>query len=298
MINWASKPSINKLPAGMNPVDADLLGSKPSKDPLRLDKLPLETRINLVARMDRWQLCHLGLFLVLPMRPNEAEGLLIGDVSLQSNCLEFGKRLSDINFTKEGTAFTLPFPSELRPLLRACIGGRVEGPLLRSRTSFSGTEAGQSSLDEVRRLYEQALADEPVGSVQAPRDRKELFRRVLRRLGGVSESALNVEFKRLLLALGIDDGETTLYTLRSSVTTAMKNAGISFLDLRYFTSHSINDIMNTYTGVSLGEMTKYFETVSPLLTAIENRAQELGLPVEQLRLPVQQRLSVAECLEI
>lgn len=294
---WASRPDVRKLPATwLNPLTEDLIGSRPSKDPLREDLLSLETRIQLVGRMDQWQLCNLALFLVLPMRPDEVTGLLVSDVNFDRGWLEFGQQLSDINFTKESTAFKVPFPDELKPILRACIADRAEGPLLRGRTAFAGAGAGVSSTDELRRLYDEALRDEPRDSVQSAHDRKLLFRRVLRELGGVSEDALAGEFKKLLSALGIA-GTATLYTLRSSVTTAMKNAKLPHLELRYLTSHSTNDILNTYASLDpVGAMRQYFTTIEPLLSAITSRSRELGLNGETPPEPVAQELSFVDRL--
>lgn len=297
LLAWATKPAVRKLPAGWeNPLTGDLLGSRPAKDPLRLDKLPLDARVRLVQSMDRWQLCTLALFTILPMRPDEAAGLLVSDVNFKEGWLEFGERLRDINFTKEGTAFKVPFPPEFASLLRVCIAGRTEGPLLRSRPEFEAAAPGLSSLEELRQLYQEAQRTAPPDSIQSAHDRKMLFRRLLRDLGGVTEDIMNRDFKKLASALGISNG-VTLYTLRSSVTTAMKNANLSHLDLRYLTSHSTNDILNVYATLNpVGAMRQYFETIEPLLSAIEDRAQQLGLPVEQTRLPEPQYTSAADRL--
>src|SRR5436853_7696233 len=92
--------------------------------------------------------------IVLPLRPDEAAGLIIGDVDFEKGWLEFGERLKDCNFTKGKTAFVLPFPDELRPVLRACIGDRAEGPLLRSRRAFEGKQRVEvvTSLEHLTRL--------------------------------------------------------------------------------------------------------------------------------------------------
>jgi len=87
--------------------------------------------------MDAWQLCQLALSLTLPLRPDEAAGLLVRDVDFQHGWLEFGAHLAECNFTKEQLAFKLPFPGELEPLLRRCIGSRTDGPLLRNRKAFA-----------------------------------------------------------------------------------------------------------------------------------------------------------------
>jgi integrase len=269
MLAWASNPAVQKIPAGwINPMSHDLIGNVPGKDPLREDKLPLTDRIRLVGNMDRWQLCQLGLSLVLPLRPDEAAGLLISDVNFERGWLEFGHRFQDANFNKAKIAFRLPFPDELIPLLHACIQDRAEGPLLRSRRAFENGKAGVSSTEELTTRYEDALLQQPADAVQTPQDRKRVFRRLLRQLGGISEDAMSNEFKKLLADLGIRNG-ATFYTLRSSVTTAMKNANLPHLEMRYLTSHSTNDILNEYTSLDpVGAMRTYFTSIRPLLDTI------------------------------
>src|SRR5262249_31703495 len=117
----------------------------------------------------------------------------------------------------------------------------------------------------------------PPGAIQAQHDRKRLFRRLLRRLGGVTADTLAKEFKKLLAATGVDNG-ATLYTLRSSVTTAMHRAGLPHLEMRYLTGHTTTDILNEYTSLDpVGAMQKYFHTIRPLLSALEDRAGALGV---------------------
>jgi integrase len=276
---WASNPAVRKLPAGWaNPLTRDLVGSPAAKDPLREDLLPLDVRARLAGLMDAWQLCHLGPSLVLPLRPDEATGLLVGDVDFRRGWLEFGHRFGDANFTKEATAFRLPFPGQLGPIYRACIQGRAEGPLLRSRRAFRDPgRAAVPSPEELRRRYEELLLRQPRDGVQAAHDRKLLFRRLLRQLGGVSEDSMAREFKKVLAAAGVTNG-ATLYTLRGSVTTAMQGANLPHLEMRYLTSHSTNDILNVYATLDpVGAMRKYFDTIRPLLDAIADRARALGL---------------------
>ena len=83
--------------------------------------------------MDRWQLYHLALSMVLPLRPDEAAGLLVSDVHFTESWLEFGTRLGGADFcTKGRQSFKLPFPrKEAATDSDTCISGRVAGPLLR-----------------------------------------------------------------------------------------------------------------------------------------------------------------------
>jgi integrase len=279
LLAWASSPATRKLPAGwVNPMTAELIGQPPAKDPVREDKLPLELRSQLIGTMDVWQLCHLVFSMVLPLRPDEAEGLLISDVNFERGWFEFGHSFTDCNFTKGGTAFQLPFPAEFVSILRTCIGGRVEGPLLRMRKGFeAGGHENVNSLEELQRRFDELLLKQPPDSVQAPHDRKVLFRSLLRTLGGISGDVMNKEFKRVLAASGINNG-ATIYTLRTSVTTSMSRAKLPHLEMRYLTSHSTSDILNTYTSLDpVGVMQQYFGTIRPLLAAIKEWARELRI---------------------
>jgi hypothetical protein len=84
-------------------------------------------------------------------------------------------------------------------------------------------------------------------------------------------------FKKLLALVGIQNG-ATLYTLRSSVTTAMHRANLPHLEMRYLTGHTTSDILNEYTSLDpVGAMQRYFETIRPLLSAVADRAVALGI---------------------
>ena len=96
-------------------------------------------------------------------------------------------------------------------------------------------------------------------------------------LGGISEDIMNKELKELLSTVGIKNG-ATIYTLRSSVTTAMARAKLPHLEMRYLTSHSVKDILNEYTSLDpVSAMQQYFSAIRPLLTTITERAKTLGL---------------------
>ena len=88
--------------------------------------------------MDGWQLCQLCIAMVLPLRPEDYTGLLISEVDLAARILHFGTRFGGWDFNKGQQSFRVPFPRELDSLLRQCVAGRVEGPLLRQRTIADG----------------------------------------------------------------------------------------------------------------------------------------------------------------
>jgi hypothetical protein len=90
---------VRKLPVDWpNPLTPEVVGAKGAKDPLRVDRLPLADRVALARAMDRWQLCQFALSLVLPLRPDEAEGLLVSDVDFERGWLTFGTRIGGGDF--------------------------------------------------------------------------------------------------------------------------------------------------------------------------------------------------------
>jgi integrase len=228
-----------------------------------------------VALMDRWQITHFALSMVLPIRPDEAVGLLVSDVDLEKGTLRFGTRLGGADFTKGHQTFSLQFPREFDPILRACAGGRREGPLLRSRKAFhSNCASAVGSFAELSRRFDERQLSLPQDEIQAAQDRKREFRKLLHELGGVSKSSLSKEFKELLSRLGISS-DTSFYSLRHSNTKGLKDANVHSLDMAYLTSHTTNGILNHYTPLDpQGAMTRYFQTIEPLITAIASRWSE------------------------
>lgn len=277
---WARRADVRKLPPEWSsPLTPEIVGAPPTKDPLRDDPVPLDDRVRLVDLMDPWQLCHLGLFLVLPLRPDEATGLLVEDVDFDKTWLRFGSRFGGSDFTKGRTSFRLPFPAEMTPLLRACIGGRAAGPLLRSREAFEGRglHGEATSATRLVELLDRELDRAGRDEIQADNDRKQLFRRLLRKLGGVSKDGLAKACRALYKSAGVSTA-ATLYSLRSAVTTAMGRVGMPHLEHRYLTSHTTGDVLNAYVSLDpVGAMRPYFQSVRPLLDAIAARADELGL---------------------
>jgi integrase len=280
LLAWATRPDVRRLPADFaNPLTSDLVGTRPAQDPLRVVKLPLDLRIHLVGAMDAWQLCHLAPSLVLPIRPDEATGLLIGDVDLGRGRLRFGTRLGGRDFNKGRQAFEVPFPAQLATLFRWCIGGRLSGPLLRNRAAYEGRGRPGllgSGAEGLEAAFDSALAHAR-GAVQSEQDAKTVFRDVLRRAGGASPDGMSREFKGLLRSQGLGAG-IRFYDARAAVTTEMNRAGVPDLELRYLTGHATGDILNRYVTLDPdGSMAGYFRSIHPLLTAIADRAKlELG----------------------
>jgi hypothetical protein len=58
----------------------------------------------------------------------------------------------------------------------------------------------------------------------------------------------------------------------------MQAARLSHLAMRYLTSHTTKDILNTYTALDMvSEMRLYFQEIQPLLDAIVRQEQRLGI---------------------
>ena len=282
MFAWARRPEVNQLPLTfLNPFTEEIVGFRPRKDPLRPMVFPLEGRIALVRLMDRWQLCHLAMALVLPLRPEDFSGLLISEVKFTDCTLSFGRRLSGWDFNKGQQTFNVPYPPELDSLLRICAGDRPDGPLLRQRTIFEGRRQPKitiNSTEEIRDRSNGTLAVAKPGEIEAAQDGKRLFRRLLRDMGGVSPDSLAKEFRLLLTQLESPD-RARFYELRGSVNTDLNTAGVSHLFQLYVTGHAVDgEILSRYVSLQLvAEMQKYFQYVQPLLVSIRERSAELGM---------------------
>jgi len=280
-LNWAARPDKHLLPFDFaNPMTREIVGDKPRKDPMRKQILPLDVRIALVKNLDCWELATIGLLALLPIRPEELEGVLIGDVDFESRTLRIGTRFKGADFTKGKTDLLLPLPGELMPVLNACAAGRNEGPLLRRRAIWDWSKLPKLDLADLEH-FETLLQERLIAAgkrTMSANDRKKIVRSLLRDLGGVDTNQVGKDFKkRIAASAGIN---THLYQLRHAVTTDMNRAGIRLLELRYLTGHSVREIMNEYVGLDpQGEMQKYFNYAAPLLKAIENRGEELGCTV-------------------
>jgi len=278
---WALRADVRKLsPNFVNPITKDVIGQTSRKDPLRKSKLPMSRRIELVNTMDAWQFLHLSTLVVLPLRFEDVAGALISDIDYHGQILHVGTRFGGNDFNKERLNVEMPLPTELISVLRTCAGERTEGPLFRSRTVWDGrrkTRLAAASRDDIERLLHDALAAAPDDTVQCEQDRKAVFRELLRGMGGVSERQIGKALTSLLKDAGLAE-RTRPYDVRGSVTTDMNEAGIRHLELRYLTLHSVDDILNEYTGLDpVNEMAKYFRHCQPLLTAIQRRAIEFGI---------------------
>lgn len=282
MFSWARRPDVNQLPSTFaSPFTEDIVGFRPRKDPLRAVVFPMDRRIALIEHMDRWQLCQFAIPMVLPLRPEDYTGLLISEVGFADRQLRFGTRLSGWDFNKGQQSFHVPFPPELDPILRACAGGRADGPLLRQRTVAEGARQPKISVntfEEIRDHFDRVLAAANPGEIQSKNDGKRFFRRLLRDMGSVSPDSLAKEFKPLLALVDAPPG-ARFYDLRGSTNSDMNTAGVSHLFQLYVTGHAVDaEILSRYVSLKLhDEMRNYFRHVQPLLDAIKKRTVQLGL---------------------
>jgi hypothetical protein len=282
MISWACRPEVQQLPITMgNAFSEDLVGHRPSKDPLRPVVFPLDLRIEIVGQMDAWQLCQLCLAMVLPLRPEDYTGLLISEVDFAGRVLHFGTRLGGWDFNKGQQSFRVPYPPELDSLLRRCAADRAEGPLLRQRTIADGRRRPKvlvRSTQELEDIFRREMAAAKPASIQAKQDGKQLFRRLLRAMGGVSPDSLAKEFGQVSANVTLPAG-ARFYDLRGSATTDLKDARVDLLLRKYITGHSLDsEIMSRYESLKLhADMDGYFQHIQPLVHAIAARSRLLGL---------------------
>ena len=281
LFNWAKDVQIAKLPIGfLNPFTANLVGEKARKDPLRPQLFPLGQRIQIVQKMDEWQLSHLALSMTLPLRPEDCAGLLIADVDFERCDLTFFNRFGGRDFNKGRTNFRIAFPTQLLPLLCYCAGGRTFGPLFRSRSIWDGRRKPRRQFGADRDTawhIEDELGRASPRNLKTSQDHKKLVRRVIRDLGGVSEDSLGKEFGIALRNADLDKAGR-FYDLRGAINTEMERTGVSHLVQRYVTGHTTSDILYEYVAIDpAAEMQKYFTTILPLLDAMFQRAKQLGL---------------------
>jgi integrase len=282
LLNWAKRTEVNRVPTWFaNPFTHDLIGARPQRDPLAPSKLPIEKRIELVRIMDAWQLCVLALSFTMPSRPEELAGLMISDVDFDKHEFAFGTRLGGDDFNKAKMAFRVPFAEELTPLLLYMRGDRTDGPLLLRRTVFEGRRTAAvdaQTKEQIITAYQQALAKAKRHEVQTEQDRKKLFRKVLRNTGGVNTKDMNREFNALVGELE-PGNHIRYYDTRGAVTTDLKNAGVDIIIRRYVTAHSLEgEILGHYEHQDLHlHMRKHFAYIQPLLDAIADRTDELGI---------------------
>jgi len=279
--HWGKSIQIAKLPSSfVNPFTKDIVGQRPQKDPLRKSLYPLELRAQLVANMDEWQLTHLAIPLLLPLRPEDYTALLIGDVDFTSGWLNFGTRFGGRDFNKGHVSFVSPYPVDLVPFLRFLAAGRTDGPLLRARTVFEGRRTPRRVVDRDRGAgwqIEDAIRHAAPRCLATPQDQKRLVRRTIREMGGVDGDNLAEEFGNVLRKAGMEK-LGRFYDLRGSVKTEMERSGVSLLMQKYLSGHTIGEITFAYTSLDPNtEMKKYFATLSPLLDAMLTRARQLGL---------------------
>jgi hypothetical protein len=74
------------------------------------------------------------------------------------------------------------------------------------------------------------------------------------------------------------------YEMRGAISTELAQAGVSHLVSRYVTGHTTRDIMNEYVTLAdclHPQMQRHFDGIKPLIAAIVQRAQWLGLLASQ-----------------
>lgn len=280
-LTWASRADVRQLPPNYrNPVTLEIIGPKPTKNPLRGVEIPIATRIELVSRMDEWQLPHLASLTVLPMRLEDVAGALISDLEEGGATLWLGTRLGGDDFNKGRVTIQMPLPPILQSLFQLCVRGRIEQPLFLSRARYEGhrQRGRQRKLPQtIQAGFEEVLNNAKKDELQTEQDRKAAFRDMLRRMGGVTENEINKSFNKLFAEIGLPS-RIRPYDLRHAISSDMHRAGVPLLEFRYLTLHRTDDIMNCYSNLNpKREMGKYFQLISPLLDAIQHRATELGL---------------------
>jgi integrase len=266
-LNWARRAENRLLPSDFEmPVTQERLGIEAPKDPYRPNPLSEQDKIRIVNAATDYELVVIALFILLADRADELAGICIGDVDLKRRHLLFGINNPDLNFTKGHTAFRIPYPAALDGLINRMINGRAQGPLIRQVTAQ--IRGNNQPVDLIAAWNAEAIRVPLM--VRTPNDKKALFRRVMRENGGASADNIGKLFAKIAKRAGLKNIQPGF--CRDSATQLMLRSGMSHLALRYLTSHSTNDIINTYTGLDIDdEIGRYFSMVPNLVQAIAIR---------------------------
>ena len=153
-----------------------------------------------MANMDEWQLSHLALSMVLPLRPEDFAGLLVGDVDFEKQHLAFGSRFAGRDFNKGHVSFVSPFPAALIPFLRFVIGGRTDCPLLRARTILKAVPAWSCGCCRPRHhlAHRRCIPAGVGGDSKTLQDQQRPVCGTIREMGGVLDGELAEEFRSVL----------------------------------------------------------------------------------------------------
>lgn len=279
---YAMRPAIGLLPTDFDmPFERELIGRAPRKNPIRPIVLNLETRIQLLTVMDSYELIHVGPLFILPLRPGELVSLLIDETDWVRDVLRVGDRFDGRDFTKGRQDFQIPFPEQLRPLFRAAVGDRRDGPVFRSRACFEGRSCQRLRVLErgdLARTVERELQKNALGTLQ---DAKKLCREIIHRAGGVSTRQLARTFQKVLRKAGLDDRDIRLYDLRHAVASEYEQADVPFVVRKYVMGHSINDVITEYTALTMDHirdsLRRHWDHAGGLLIAIGRRTEQLKI---------------------
>ena len=272
---WAKKPTVRLLSDSfLVPFDASTMPPVSQKPLVRPNPVPLDRRIAMVETMDSWQLRTLCTFVSQPSRIEDISGALISDFDLDAATWRIGPRFGDNDFTKNRTETVIPLPPIVVDLLRLNRGDRAEGAMFLRRTRPARLPIW-SSPEALERHMSQVLATTNRCHTSTANDRKDVIRREIQRIGGVSTDGISREVGRLFASVGI---KRRPYDLRAATTDDLKQSGASPLELRHLTQHAVNDIMTSYASLDIDKtMQQYFNYIAPLLDAMRARARELKL---------------------
>lgn len=185
VLRWGARADVRKLsPDFVSPITKEIVGDKPAKDPLRRPILEIGMRMRILEEMDNWQFLNLVPYLILPLRHDEGEGLLISDIDWKNRRLQFGTRFGGADFTKGKQDWKLPFPSQLYGVLQKLVSGRSSGPVFLSSKSRRKPVLSADSLEQIESLVEERIATgAKKRSSFPPNDQKTIVRRLLQEMG-------------------------------------------------------------------------------------------------------------------
>ena len=184
VLNWAKRPQVRKLPADYyHPITEEILGPISPKNPLRPSPLSLAKRIEIVQKMDTWQLNNIAILLVIPTRFEDVSGALISDFDEDKLTWTIGTRFGGADFTKGKTSVVMPLPPVIGRLLTFNVQQRKDGPMFRRRKALSAnakTHQDDLTRDGIEGQLNLRLARSRDGSNATAQGRKMICRKLLR----------------------------------------------------------------------------------------------------------------------
>jgi integrase len=281
MYEWAADPQRGKLiPEGFyNPfVRCGRSTSAVAAAPFGEPDITIDMAVDFLTACDPYQLRLFGPLAIYGMRAGEPCMLLhehLGDNWLDVPCL-----LELCYFTKGRRAKRLPIIPAIGNLLRFGAVGSSSGLLYLRRGVVAPNKSAPLAGASYKTLVTEFQRRCEVAAIRTIADRYRARDQLLRDAGGITYDHIVGEFSRITRRLGWP-ASATIKDFRHLVATCLENSGMPEHYRRFILGQSPGRAaIVTYTH--LNEVRQKFtaavqQTLGPIVDAIDQRAQDLGL---------------------